>query len=107
MNKLLTLSLLTCSALFLSAADQARWTGALTDASCKTANAAAKCDVSEGTKFFGITTDDGKFVKFDDAGNAKTLLALETHRNKGGEKKATITGTMDGDLVKVEAVQIH
>lgn len=107
MNKPLAVGLMAFSALALCGADQAKWTGSLTDASCKAADVAAKCDASESTKAFGITTDDGKFVKFDEAGNSKAMLALESRRGRPGEKKVTITGTMDGDTVKVEAIEVH
>jgi hypothetical protein len=54
---------------------------------------------------FGLFTSDGKFLKFDKAGNDKALAAL-----KASEKKdhlhATVTGERDGETIKVESFSL-
>jgi hypothetical protein len=49
---------------------------------------------------------DGKFLKFDESGNARTLAAL---KKLGREKdlKAKVAGTMDGDVLKVESIEFN
>ena len=49
---------------------------------------------------------DGKFVKFDEAGNAKALAALKATK-KEKDLKAKVTGTLDGDTVQVESVELE
>ena len=55
---------------------------------------------------FGLVLSDGKFVKFDEAGNAKALEALKA-TEKEKDLKAKVTGSMDGDVVQVESVEIE
>ncbi len=106
MKKRITVSM--CSFLLLLAAGGQTWTGTLIDVACKQANAASKCDATGETKSFGLVTSDGKTVKFDEIGNAKTMAALEMRKGPAaGEKKASITGALEGDTIKVEAVQVH
>jgi hypothetical protein len=52
-----------------------------------------------------LVTADGKFVKFDEAGNAKALEALKA-TSKDADLKATVKGTMDGDVIKVESISL-
>ena len=53
-----------------------------------------------------ITTADGKFVKFDEEGNAKALAALKAS-TKESDLKAKVTGTVDGEVVKVSSVELQ
>jgi hypothetical protein len=50
-------------------------------------------------------TADGKYIKFDEAGNAKALAALKDTAKKD-DLKATVSGTMDGDTLKVDSVKV-
>ncbi len=49
---------------------------------------------------------DGKFLKFDESGNARTLAALKK-LGKDKDLKAKVTGSIDGDLLKVEAIDFN
>ncbi len=51
-------------------------------------------------------TADGKYLKFDEAGNTKTLAALK-ETSKKDDLKATVNGTMDGDTLKVDTVSVN
>jgi hypothetical protein len=85
------------------------WNGTLVDAMCKKqdlASHATKCAISCAKSGYGLVLADGKFVKFDEAGNAKALAALKA-TNKEKELKAKVTGTLDGDTVQVESVELQ
>jgi len=45
-------------------------------------------------------------VKFDETGNAKALAALKA-TSKEKELKAKVTGTLDGDMVQVQSVELE
>src|SRR6266478_1041543 len=100
------LAILTAAAGLLSVAAFAEtWNGTLVDVMCKDKDIAGhtkKCAVGCAKSGFGLVTADGKFVKFDEAGNAKALDALKASA-KEKDLKATVTGTVDGDVLKVES----
>ena len=102
--------LLATFALFSAAAFAETWTGTVVDVMCHGKDLAThskKCALSPGCakSGFGLVTADGKFVKFDEAGNSKALAAL-TATEKEKDLKATVTGTMDGDIIKVDSVTL-
>ena len=85
------------------------WSGTLVDVSCKDKDLAGhtkKCAMGCSKSGFGLVLSDGKFVKFDEAGNAKALEALKA-TEKEKDLKAKVTGSMDGDVVQVESVEIE
>jgi hypothetical protein len=51
-------------------------------------------------------TADGKFLKFDEKGNARVLGLLKKSA-KEKDLKAKVTGTADGDVIKVEALELQ
>jgi hypothetical protein len=76
---------------------------------CRTKDLAGhtrQCAVTCAKSGFGVVTADGKFLKFDEAGNAKALGALKT-LSKEKDLKAKVTGTVDGDLIKVDAIDFQ
>lgn len=107
----LTALLLACS-LVLAAEE---WHGYLIDTMCaaklknnkdKVAAHKTKCAIGCSMSGYGILTSDGKYVKFDEAGNTKALEALKA-TSKDQDLTAMVTGTMEGDMIKVESVAIH
>jgi hypothetical protein len=85
------------------------WTGTVVDVMCKgkdLANHTTKCAVSCAKGGYGLVLPDGKFVKFDETGNAKALAALKT-TTKEKDAKAKVTGSLDGEVIKVETIQIQ
>ena len=77
------------------------------------------CPPSFGTTTFGLVLQDGKNVKFDEAGNARVIDALR--RSKKGSNalfsywrtgkattvvRARAVGTLTGDTLNLEAIQI-
>src|SRR5262252_9679842 len=80
------------------------WNGTLVDVMCKGKDLSShttKCAVGCAKSGYGLVLADGKFVKFDESGNAKALAALKT-TDKEKDLKAKVTGTLDGDTVQVE-----
>jgi len=93
------------------------WTGKLIDASChdrsqqnpadsKENRDLASCAATASTTSFAIQTSDGKVYKLDASGNAKASTALKGNpANKA--PSATISGSMDGQLVKVDSISVR
>jgi|SRR5579872_690416 len=83
--------------------------GTLVDVMCKDKDLAGhtkKCAVGCAKSGFGVVTSDGKFMKFDEAGNAKALAALKA-TDKEKDLKAKVEGTVDGDTVQVVSIEIE
>jgi hypothetical protein len=97
-------------ALFLCAAAFGEtWSGTVVDAMCKAKDPAShtrECALGCAKSGFGIVTADGKFVKFDDAGNSKTVEALKAS-TKDKDLQAKVTGSLDGDTIKVESIELQ
>lgn len=104
MKKLLALSLL-----FSAAALADTFHGTLIDEMCKgkedVAAHTTKCAIACSKSGYGIMTADGKYMKFDEAGSAKALEALKA-TSKTNDLKATVTGDMDGDTLKVSSISL-
>src|SRR5216684_8886866 len=85
------------------------WNGTLVDVMCKGKDLAShttKCAVGCAKGGYGLVLPDGKFVKLDETGNAKALAALKA-TTKEKDLKAKVTGSLDGDTVKVSAIEIQ
>jgi hypothetical protein len=54
---------------------------------------------------YGLITADGAFLKFDAAGNEKTVAALKATK-KNDHLRATVKGTREGETIKVTSVAI-
>ena len=63
-----------------------------------------KCALACEDGGYGLITADGKFLKFDAAGNEKTVKALEA-TSKTDSLRATVEGTVSGDEIKVASVK--
>ena len=85
------------------------WSGTVVDVMCKgkdLASHTAKCAVSCAKSGYGLVLSDGKFVKFNESGNAKALAMLKA-TNKEKDIKAKVTGELQGDVIKVETIEIQ
>jgi hypothetical protein len=101
-------NLLAISMLFSAAAFADSFSGTLMDTNCKGHDAAAhtaQCAIKCSKSGYGLVTADGKYMKFDEAGNTKALTALKA-TSKEKDLKATVTGTADGDMIKVDSVSL-
>jgi hypothetical protein len=93
------------------------WTGKLIDASCHDKNQQnpsdskhksdlSACQASASTTLFAIETSDGKVYKLDASGNAKASTALKGNPNSKNPE-ATVSGSMEGQTVKVDSISVH
>ena len=93
------------------------WTGKLIDASChdrskqtpadsKQNSDLATCAATASTTSFAIETSDGKVYKLDAAGNAKASTALKGNPDNKNAT-ATVSGTMEGQTVKVDSISVR
>ncbi len=85
------------------------WTGTLVDVMCKGKDLAGhtrECALSCAKSGYGVVLSDGKFLKFDESGNAKTLGALKASA-KEKDLKAKVSGTKDGETIQVESVELQ
>ncbi len=102
-------NLLFSSLLLASSAFAETWTGTVVDVMCKGQDLAghtAKCAVSCAKGGYGLVLSDGKFVKFNEKGNAKALVALKA-TTKEKDLKAKVSGTLDGNVIKVDSIEIQ
>ncbi len=85
------------------------WSGTLVDVMCKKQDLAShttQCALKCSRSGYGLVLADGKFLKFDEAGNAKALAALKA-TSKEKDLKAKVTGALDGETVQVESVALE
>jgi len=97
------------SLLFSASAFAASFNGTLVDTMCSHKDDldahTTKCAIGCAKGGYGIMTADGKFLKFDEAGNTKALALLKDTK-KESDLKATVVGSADGDTLKVESVSL-
>jgi hypothetical protein len=102
-----------CASILLAglaaAASAESFSGTVVDVMCRGKDLAGhtrECALSCAKSGFALVTADGKFLKFDESGNARTLAALKKS-TKEKDLKAKVTGTVDGDVLKVEAIELQ
>ena len=103
--KLLTIFAFT----FASALYAESWTGTVVDVMCKGKDLSShtrECAVSCSKGGYGLVLGDGKFVKFNETGNAKTFSMLKK-LSKEKDLKAKVTGTLEGEVIQVETVEFQ
>lgn len=114
MRRILTLGV---SLLFVSALAFAEtYSGKLVDASCAQQQKEAACTPTASTAAFAIQVS-GKTLKLDADGNKKAAEALKASSSSAdrakdpnasdGQVMATVQGTLNGDEIKVESIQVH
>ena len=84
------------------------WTGTMVDVMCKNNDIAShtkECALGCAKSGFGIVLADGKFIKFDERGNAKALAAIKGTK-KEKDLRTTVSGTLKDDVIQVESIQI-
>ena len=76
------------------------------DSKAKPSSDLSACEASASTTSFAIQTSDGKVYNLDAAGNAKAATALKGNPgNKSPE--ATVSGSMEGQTVKVDSISVR
>jgi len=85
------------------------WSGTVVDVMCKKndlANHTRECAISCSKSGYGIVLADGKFIKFDEHGNVKTLQALKASK-KDKDLKAKVSGIVKQDVIQVDSIEIE
>lgn len=85
------------------------WTGTVVDVMCKGRDLAShtrQCALNCSKGGFGLVLPDGKFVKFNETGNAKALGLLKAS-SKEKDLKAKVSGTLDGDIIQVATIELQ
>jgi hypothetical protein len=107
------------------------WNGTLLDAGCRTTNTQHKettsnensttntetnrqtteCPVTTTTTTFGLLTPDGKYVQFDEAGNARIVEMVKNNKNwttyvtEKKPVKVRVVGSKHGDVVVIKEIK--
>jgi len=106
-----TLALLGFAALPALAANESYTNVSVVDANCSKKAAAdpdshtRSCALQCAMSGYGILTADKKFIKFDDAGNAKVKEALKASTKKD-HLRADVSGELQGDTLKVASFKL-
>jgi hypothetical protein len=82
-------------------------TGTLMDADCHAVSPSERCPVTDVTSNFGVVSDRGQYSEFDSAGTTKVRGALQTSREKTGEIRIAITGSITGEKLSVDSIQVQ
>ncbi|MBI4907610.1 MAG: hypothetical protein HY820_28560 [Acidobacteria bacterium] len=93
----------------LSTAWAESFTGTVVDVICRGKDVAShtrQCALACAKGGFGLVLSDGKFLKLNEAGNAMTLSKLKAS-TRDKDLKAKITGTLDGDVIQVETLELQ
>ncbi len=64
-----------------------------------------ECAIQCAKSGYGIIAADGAYLKFDEAGNKKTLDLLKKSTKKD-HLRATVTGKRNGDTIQVESIKL-
>ena len=91
----------------LAAADS--FSGTVVDVMCRGKDLAShtrECAVTCSKSGYALVTADGKFLKFDEAGNARALSQLKK-LSKEKDLKAKVSGSLSGDVLKVETIDFQ
>jgi hypothetical protein len=85
------------------------WTGKLVDAACKVSNegdpSMSSCPVTAATNLYAIELPDAKVLILNAVGNEKAADAIKTSQK--ADLHATVFGSLDGQMVKVERIEIQ
>jgi len=85
------------------------FSGTVVDVMCRGKDLAShtrECALTCSKSGYALVTADGKFLKFDEGGNARALSQLKK-LTKDKDLKAKVSGTLDGDVLKVETIEFQ
>src|ERR1700684_487166 len=104
----MNLRLLSICILTAGLASAETFSGTVVDVMCKGKDLAGhtrSCALDCAKSGFGLVQADGRFLKFDESGNARTLSMLKKS-SKEKDLKVKVSGTLDGDVIKVQSVEL-
>ena len=104
----------TCVAFLATLAFAENWSGKLIDGSCMEAQKnVTTCAATSATTVFLLQVD-GKTYKLDQNGNSKATEALKSRADRSApgaptatETPAKVSGTLEGDTIKVDTIQVQ
>jgi hypothetical protein len=85
------------------------FTGTVVDVMCRGKDLSGhtrECALTCSKSGYALVTADGKFLKFDEGGNARALTQLKK-LTKEKDLKAKVSGKLDGDVLKVESIEFE
>lgn len=104
-------------ALFSAVCFAETFTGKLIDASCADQQQSVNgCVPTSSTTRFAIALPAGKTYRLNADGNAKASQALKSRADRMADPsapqvsqgvKARVTGTLEGDIIKVESLEVQ
>jgi archaellin len=100
--------------LFAALAFAESWSGTLIDASCYSQQKnAASCTATISTTAFALNVS-GQVFTMDDAGNTQATAALKSRADRSTDQDeksspitANVTGTKDGNTLKVDHIELQ
>lgn len=103
--------------LFAAVSMAETFTGKLVDASCASQQQSVNgCTPTSSTTHFAITVKAGKVYRLNDDGNAKASQALKSRADRMADPSAPqvsrdvtarVTGTLEGEIIKVESIEVQ
>jgi hypothetical protein len=102
------LKLFTIALMAAGLASAETFSGTVVDVMCKGKDLAGhtrSCALDCAKSGFGLVQADGKFLKFDESGNARTLSMLKKS-SKDKDLKVKVNGSLDGEVIKVQTVEL-
>ncbi len=85
------------------------FSGTVVDVMCRGKDLSShtrECALTCSKSGYALVTADGKFLKFDEGGNARALTQLKK-LTKEKDLKAKVSGKLDGDVLKVESIEFE
>jgi hypothetical protein len=109
-----TLTFVSCVAFLATLAFAESWSGKLIDATCMgTQKNLTACAATSNTTTFLLAVD-GKTYQLDQTGNTKATEALKSRADRTApnapattEINAKVSGTKEGDIIKVESIDVQ
>jgi len=101
--------IITIIALAAAALKAETFSGTVVDVMCKNKDLAShtrSCAIACAKGGYGLVMADGKFLKFNESGNAKALALLKA-ASKDKDLKARATGTLDGEVIQVQSLELQ
>ena len=102
-------------AVFAALAFAENWSGKLIDAKCASEQKGAACAPTASTTAFALEVS-GKIYKLDAGGNTKAAEAVKSSADRAKDPNAKteaqavnakVTGTMEGDTINVESIELQ
>jgi len=85
------------------------YSGTVVDVMCRGKDLSShtrECALACSKSGYALVTGDGRFLKFDEAGNARALAALKK-LTKEKDLKAKVLGALEGGVLKVESIEFE